>query len=257
MTTLRDLKELRWRSRGPKLPNTVLDAVTLKIRSPLPDSYRQFLSQMDGGRLANVSFRYDGQETVLEGFYPVAEATDRGAKLQKSGKLPEGVIPVAFVGDKEDAENKGPPVIFMDVQKGKIWFRTSPRARWEDGAAVFPIANNFAEFLSVLGSPGGEVKPLAGWSASSGNGAGPAKEKKAAPEKKAEAAAPAAKKAPAPAAKKAPAPAAKKAPAKQAPAAKKAPSKKAPSKKVSAKQASGKKAAAKKAPAKKTAGKKR
>lgn len=238
MTTLRDLKELRWRSRGPKLPNTVLDAVTLKIRSPLPESYRHFLSQMDGGRLASVSFRYKGQETVLEGFYPVAEATDRGAKLQKSGKLPEGVIPVAFVPDKEDAENKGPPVIFMEVTQGKIWLRTSPRARWEDTSMVFPIARDFAEFLAVLGSPGGEVQPLPGWVMTSGNGGAPKPEKPA--EAAAVAAAPAAKKAAAPAAaaKKASAkPAAKKAAAK--PAAKKAAAKpaakKAPAKKVKAK----------------------
>ena len=235
MTTLRDLKELRWRSRGPKLPNTVLDAVTLKIRSPLPESYRHFLSQMDGGRLASVSFRYKGQETVLEGFYPVAEATDRGAKLQKSGKLPEGVIPVAFVPDKEDAENKGPPVIFMEVTQGKIWLRISPRARWEDTSSVFPIARDFAEFLAVLGSPGGEVQPLPGWVMTSGNGGAPKPEKPPA-EKAAVAVAPAVKKAAAPAtvAKKAPAkaaakPAAKKAPAK--PAAKKAPAKKVKAKK--------------------------
>lgn len=225
-TPLRDLKELRWRSRGPKLPNTVLDAVTLKIRSRLPESYRQFLSQMDGGRLANVSFKHGGQEVVLEGFYPVAEATDRGAKLQKSGKLPEGVIPVAFVPDKEDAENKGPPVVFMAVRDGKIWFRASPRARWDDATQVFPIARDFAEFLGVLGSPGGEVKPLAGWSPPGGNGAKADGGEKAKKEPKAK---PAAKKAPAPAK-----PAAKKAPARKAPA-KRAPARKAPAKKPAAK----------------------
>ena len=49
MGKLRDVNELRWRSRGPRLPDTVLDAVTLKIQAQLPPTYR-FGGPSAGGR---------------------------------------------------------------------------------------------------------------------------------------------------------------------------------------------------------------
>ena len=150
--TFRDLKELRWRSRNPRLPDTVLDAVTLKINCPLPQAYRNFLCKRDGGRLVNVGIRYGGKEWLIEGLYPVAEATDRGLKLQKAGKLPEGFVPLAFTPDKSNAENKGPPLVFLEVETGKIYFRSSPRAKFDDPEAVFPIAKDFQAFLNQLAS---------------------------------------------------------------------------------------------------------
>jgi len=157
---LREVNELRWRSRGPRLPDTVLDAVTLKIQAALPPTYREYLAQMDGGRLANATFTCEGRTWTMEGIYPVAEATDRGAKLQKAGKLPEGIIPIAFLPDQNAAERKGPPVVFMDVaDTGKVFIRTSPRARWGEEDHVFVIAKSFGAFLDGLGHPGGELKP--------------------------------------------------------------------------------------------------
>ncbi|MEZ6185567.1 MAG: SMI1/KNR4 family protein [Planctomycetota bacterium] len=231
MSKLRNVNELRWRSRGPRLPDTVLDAVTLKIQASLPPTYREYLSQMDGGRLANASFLCEGREWVMEGIYPVAEATDRGAKLQKAGKLPEGIIPIAFLPDQDAAERKGPPVVFMDVaDTGKVFIRTSPRARWGEEDSVFVIAKSFGEFLGGLGHPGTELKPQR-----------KAAKKKTAAKKKA-----AAKAEPKKAAKT------KAAPKKKAAAKKKA----APKKKAAKKKATAKKAT-KKTAAKKTATKKR
>jgi len=261
VSSLRDLKELRWRRRGPPLPNTVLDAVTLKISSPLPDAYRAFLSQMDGGRPGHGYFRVDGREYQIEGFYPVAEATDQGAKMTKSGKIPEGIIPIAFVADEKHPERKGPPLVFMEVASpGRILIRTSPRAKFHDEKAVFPIAGDFAQFLDLLGEQascgavsgpanGGEVKEEAAKKAP------PAQKKTAspsvaAPKKKTATKKKAAKKK---ATKKK---AAKKKATKKKAAKKKATKKKATKKKAAKKTATKKKAAKKKATKKKAAKKK-
>ncbi len=249
---LRDLKELRWRRKGPPLPSSVLEAAKLKIdpegqgRWKLPAAYRSFLSQMDGGRPGRGAFRADGKTFVIEGFYAFADAANMAEKMRKGGKLPEGILPVAFTANDK-------PIVFLElVERGKVYLKANPR-KFEEGADA--LSRDFAEFLNLLGDVEQGAAPATAtvdpWTA-------------AALAPRAAAAAPKPKPKPAPAPKAAPAkkasakPAAKKARAAKSakPAAKKATKKaaaKPATKKKAAKKTAAPKAAKKRAKAAKTA----
>ncbi|MGE4143416.1 MAG: SMI1/KNR4 family protein [Planctomycetota bacterium] len=148
---LRNLRELRWRRKGPPLPPSVLDAAKLKIdpestgRWVLPAAYRAFLSHMDGGRPGVQKFTENGREWTIEAFYTFADAANMAEKLRKAGKLPEGYLPVAMTEAKQ-------PLVFVELnEEGQVWIRTSPRARFDDRRAVYLLVDDFAEFLDLLG----------------------------------------------------------------------------------------------------------
>ena len=153
ITPLRNLKELRFRSSMPALPPSVLEAAKLKIdpqaegRWRLPDAYRMFLSKTDGGRIVCGGFTSKGRNWVIGGFYAFADAANWAERLRKAGKLPEGVLPVAY--SKDDR-----PLIFLELTKrGKILIRTSPRARYDDRRVVYELAGDFGKFLDMLRDP--------------------------------------------------------------------------------------------------------
>ncbi|MCO5165761.1 MAG: hypothetical protein M9894_05260 [Planctomycetes bacterium] len=143
---MRDLKELHWRSRGPRLPQTVLDAATLRIGAPLPETYRVFLSQVDGGRIGRGGFRANEQEWQIGGFFPFADAAGLAEKLRKSGKLPQGFMPVAYADSPEK------PLVYMELSgAGRVFLKPSAKSKWEDQGAVQRLGDSFAEFLDLLG----------------------------------------------------------------------------------------------------------
>jgi pyruvate/2-oxoglutarate dehydrogenase complex dihydrolipoamide acyltransferase (E2) component len=151
LTKLRNLRELRWRRKGPKLPPSVLDAAKLKIdpdssgKWVLPADYRAFLSQMDGGRPGVQNFSDGEQEHQIEAFYTFADAANTAEKLRKQGKLPEGFLPVAMLPNKQ-------PLVFVELEEeGQVWIRINPRARFNDEKAVFILADNFSDFLDLIG----------------------------------------------------------------------------------------------------------
>ncbi|HBP17166.1 MAG TPA: hypothetical protein DEA08_05135, partial [Planctomycetes bacterium] len=130
----------------------MLDAAKLKIDPDntgqwvLPAAYRAFLSQMDGGRPGVQTFKDKGKEHTIEAFYTFADAANTAEKLRKGGKLPEGFLPVAMTPSKH-------PLVYVELEEeGRVWIRTAPRARWEDEKVVYLLADDFAEFLDMLGS---------------------------------------------------------------------------------------------------------
>lgn len=246
---MRDLKELNWRSRGPKLPPTVLDAATLRIGAPLPEPYRQFLSQMDGGKVGRGGFRAESRDWRIAGFYCFADAAALMEKLKKGGRIPPNYLPVAYTDESKQLDS---PLIYLELNgKGRVYLKGSPKTKWEDAGAVSEVAGNYGAWVDSLGDPAPE--PIAPPPPEPAAEAPPPP----APKPAATTAAPrpaAAPKAAAPtngASKKAPPPAPK---AKVAPMKKKAggaPAKKAPAKKKTAPKAAGRaKKPAKKVPAK-------
>jgi hypothetical protein len=151
---MRDLKELHWRSRGPRLPQTVLDAATLRIGAPLPDTYRQFLSQVDGGKIGRGGFKASERDWVIGGFFPFADAAGLAEKLRKSGKLPNGYLPVAY----SDSPDK--PLVYLELHgPGRMFLKPSTRTRWEDAGSVTLLGESFAEFLCLLGDVPKDIAP--------------------------------------------------------------------------------------------------
>lgn len=143
---MRDLKELHWRSRGPQLPQTVLDAATLRIGAPLPETYRLFLSQVDGGRIGRGAFMAAEKNWLIGGFFPFADAAGLAEKLRKSGRLPQGYLPVAY------AESPEKPLIYLELAAaGRMFLKPSAKSRWEDTGSVLRLGDSFAEFLDLLG----------------------------------------------------------------------------------------------------------
>lgn len=155
---MRDLKELNWRSRGPKLPTTVLDAATLRIGAPLPEPYRLFLSQMDGGRVGRGSFRAAGRDWRIAGFYCFADAAALMEKLKKAARIPTNFLPVAYV---DETKQQDTPLVFLELNgEGRSYIKGSNRTKWEDPNAVIEIGSSFGEFVDLLGDPPAEPLPV-------------------------------------------------------------------------------------------------
>ncbi len=156
---MRDLKELNWRSRGPKLPTTVLDAATLRIGAPLPEPYRLFLSQMDGGRVGRGSFRAAGRDWRIAGFYCFADAAALMEKLKKAARIPTNFLPVAYI---DETKQQDTPLVFLELNgEGRSYIKGSNRTKWEDPNAVTEIGSSFGDFVDLLGDPPAEPLPVA------------------------------------------------------------------------------------------------
>lgn len=144
---LRDLKELHWRSRGPRLPQTVLDAATLRIGAPLPDTYREFLAQVDGGRIENGYLRCGEDVLRVCGFYPFADAAGLADRLRRKKAIPPQFLPIAY-GESVDC-----PVAYMHMQRtGRIFVKPSLKTNWDDRSAVHEISSAFSGFVNLLSS---------------------------------------------------------------------------------------------------------
>ncbi len=155
---MRDLKELNWRSRGPKLPTTVLDAATLRIGAPLPEPYRLFLSQMDGGRVGRGSFRAAGRDWRIAGFYCFADAAALMEKLKKAARIPTNFLPVAYI---DETKQQDTPLVFLELNgEGRSYIKGSNRTKWEDPNAVTEIGSSFGDFVDLLGDPPAEPLPV-------------------------------------------------------------------------------------------------
>jgi hypothetical protein len=150
----------------PALPPSVLEAAKLKIdpdgegRWRLPDTYRAFLSKRDGGRLRCGGFNLNGKRFVIGGFYAFADAANWAERLRKAGKLPDGVLPVAYSDDER-------PLIFVELtQRGKVKIKTAARARYDDKRVTHSLASDFGQFLNMLRDPkdmdsdGGDAPPV-------------------------------------------------------------------------------------------------
>ena len=145
--------------RGPVVNQDDIAAFEARIGHRLPDEYRRFLLEVNGGRLAieNTSFSCSNINMLYS--LNIADEvhdlltnamTERESSLRPSLDL----LSVGY-------DDGGAPILLVlaGEHRGEVWFENTgdprpedanPRVEWFDRRDMWKLANNFQEFMSSL-----------------------------------------------------------------------------------------------------------
>jgi SMI1 / KNR4 family (SUKH-1) len=156
--------------RGPQLTKAAVTMFEAQLGATLPEDYRAFLLEVNGGRTARrhrvftiwlQKARTD--ETVLNSLNSLGDPDDRSdlaTRWKRACKwLPREVIPVGY-----DDGGGTVVIVVAGAHRGQVWFLdgvdprpegANPRVEWFDRRDVSKLANSFREFMVGLRPLGG------------------------------------------------------------------------------------------------------
>ncbi len=154
--------------RGCEVTVDAVQRFERELGLEIPDDYRRFLLEVNGGRTARshrvfvVQRRASRQrdETVLNSLFSLDDSDDSRdlATAQKpynpDAKLPDGLLEIGYDG-------MGGRIVLSLVgpHRGEVWYLdtgdprpidANPRVEWFDRRDVWKIAGSFAEFMAGL-----------------------------------------------------------------------------------------------------------
>jgi hypothetical protein len=145
--------------RGPVVTDEDIRAFEQRIGATLPDAYRAFILEVNGGRTTedHVQFRLRKGETNLNTLYSLnnpsgGDLAYRAKSL--SGKLPSELIPIG-------ADDFGSEVCIVvhGERRGEVWFfdklnerpdDANPRVEWFKRRDMIRLAADFRSFMASL-----------------------------------------------------------------------------------------------------------
>lgn len=155
--------------RGGEVTVDAVQRFEQQLGHPLPNDYRAFLLEVNGGRTARshrtfVIQRRAGRqhdETLLNSLFSLDDPDDSRdlATAQKhynsDVKLPDGLLEIGYDG-------MGGRIILPLVgpHRGEVWYLdtedarptgSNPRVEWFDRRDVWKVAGSFTEFVGCLG----------------------------------------------------------------------------------------------------------
>jgi SMI1 / KNR4 family (SUKH-1) len=154
--------------RGPVIDDTDVSRFEQEIGHRLPDDYRRFLLEVNGGRPAD-SCR-EASFGIMNWFFSLADPNDERSLEGANGGIPEppsrDLLYIGYDGSGTDVY-----VVLSGERRGQVWIQdtedprpvgSNPRVLWHDRRDMDKVADSFEEFLRTL-------KPLStSWSAGSG-----------------------------------------------------------------------------------------
>jgi hypothetical protein len=151
--------------RGPRVGETAVAAFEAQLKAKLPDDYREFLLDVNGGQPARSHcvftmrmHKVREDQTVLNSLNSLDDPDDRfnlAVRWKRARAwLPSEVIPVGY-----DGSGGTVVVVITGPRRGQIWFEdgldprpegSNPRVEWFDRRDVSKIADSFREFMVGL-----------------------------------------------------------------------------------------------------------
>jgi hypothetical protein len=144
--------------RGPVVSESDIAAFEARFGWRLPDVYRRFLLEVNGGRLADENARFaDGVVNMLLSLNAIEhEVDDLLATLlrtRRESPSPD-LLPVGY-------DEGGAPILVVVAgdRRGEIWMENTsdprppdanPRVDWWQRRDMWKLADSFEEFLSTL-----------------------------------------------------------------------------------------------------------
>jgi hypothetical protein len=141
--------------RGPAVDEAAVAAFEQRIGHRLPDDYRRFMLEVNGGRPDDRSCQY--QFGVINQFYSLNDP-DTGSDLEAANRRP--VIPsrqLLYVGVADSGTRFH--VALAGEHRGQVWLQ-DPEARpddanrrvlWHDRRDMEKLADSFEELVRKLG----------------------------------------------------------------------------------------------------------
>jgi hypothetical protein len=151
--------------RGPRVGETAVAAFEAQLKAKLPDDYREFLLDVNGGQPARGHcvftmrmHKVREDQTVLNSLNSLDDPDDRfnlAVRWKRARAwLPSEVIPVGY-----DGFGGTVVVVITGPRRGQIWFEdgldprpedANPRVEWFDRRDVSKLADSFREFMVGL-----------------------------------------------------------------------------------------------------------
>jgi hypothetical protein len=144
--------------RGPVVTDDAVRRFEETIGSRLPDDYRAFLLEVNGGRTArsHCAFRRRTYGSVLDRLFSLDahdESDDLATRQQYTPDLPPNGISVGY------SDGGNIILILVSPHRGEVWELdtvdprpegSNPRVEWFDRRDVTKIAESFCEFMAGL-----------------------------------------------------------------------------------------------------------
>ena len=145
--------------RGPQVTDAQIRAFEQSFGHPLPDDYRQFLLDMNGGRLDRANREFD--LGVVNRLFSLDDTVDDSRDLATQANRERAMLPspdLLIIGH----DDFGNAILLMlaGEHRGEVWFMiggddarpedANPRVLWHDRRDMRKLAATFEQFIRSL-----------------------------------------------------------------------------------------------------------
>jgi len=145
--------------RGPQVTDAQISAFEQAYGHPLPDDYRQFLLDVNGGRLDRANREFD--LGVVNRLFSLEDTDDDSRDLATRANRERAFLPspdLLFIG--HDDGSNSILLALAGEHRGEVWYMltdddarpddANPRVLWHDRRDMTKLADSFEQFLRSL-----------------------------------------------------------------------------------------------------------
>jgi hypothetical protein len=145
--------------RGPQVIDTQIRAFEQSYGHPLPDDYRQFLLDVNGGRPDNANCEFD--QGVINRLFSLDDTSEESRDLATRANRERASLPspdLLFIGHAD-----GSAMLLLALageHRGEVWYMltdddarpdgANPRVLWHDRRDMRKVADSFEQFMRSL-----------------------------------------------------------------------------------------------------------
>jgi len=145
--------------RGPQVTDAQIRAFETSFGHPLPDDYKQFLLDVNGGRLDRANREFD--QGVVNSLFSLDDAENDSSDLATRANRERTSLPspdLLFIGHDDGGNTL--LLALAGEHRGEVWFMltgddarpddANPRVLWHDRRDMRKLADSFEQFMRSL-----------------------------------------------------------------------------------------------------------
>ena len=145
--------------RGPQVTEAQIEAFEKSFGHPLPDDYRQFLLDVNGGQPDNAHCEFD--QGVVNRLFHLDDTDDESSDLATRANRSRPVLPspdLLFIGHDDGSARI--LLALAGEHRGEVWFMltgdagrpddANPRVEWHTRRDMRKLADSFEQFMRAL-----------------------------------------------------------------------------------------------------------
>ena len=149
----------RMEQRGPQVTDTQIRAFEQSFGHPLPDDYRQFLLDVNGGGLDRANCEFDWG--VVNRLFSLDATEDDPGDLATRANHERAALPspgLLFIGHDDGGNSL--LLALAGEHRGEVWYMltdddarpdgANPRVAWHDRRDMRKVADSFEQFMRSL-----------------------------------------------------------------------------------------------------------
>jgi hypothetical protein len=145
------------KERGPQVTEAQIRAFEQSYGHPLPDDYRQFLLDVNGGRLDRANREFD--QGVVNRLFSLEDTDDDSRDLATRANRERKSLPspdLLLIGHDDGSNSL--LLALAGEHRGEVWFMVdderpedaNPRVLWHDRRDMRKVADSFEQFMRAL-----------------------------------------------------------------------------------------------------------